>query len=644
MLNQPVFAQTGNRVLITAATPGGNTGQNFSPWLNDNLSDRVLSSWLGSNFQYVDVVLALAAPTQLTRLSLYDAEGTFTDNPVSLYAVRNGVRIYLGSFDGSRYLAWVDIAVAGGITADAIVVRKFGNNIPHKVQVFGTAVSGGTSVPTPTPTTVPTSSQIVVEVIFDRSPTTASSAYTDLKYGKEAVFQFEVDDNNAAALPIAEYLARSNDRPTFSDGCGNAVNYRMAVAVNSRTNSNNVDLGDGSAPGKMTWAQLAAFVRDGNALENHGMYHDLWGNFGPSGNVAQNLRDNLLNVYNRLKNNGVEYRMRTVVRPNNDQGYVPAADQAGYLAATSQGSENGYVKYPQQVRTVDLQTLPAGFVHLGRNFSDLNDGSQTSMVQSDLATMLAGSNATAHQLYRLGTHVAPFWAAQQMFNYLRWNANDRVWVTHMDELLEYFEVKRRVVKTEALRSNKLTITLDYGNVPVHNRFRDLSLRVNTGGASIQSVRVVGADNSSHNASTGLVNVFKRQTTFADPAATWQRESSSSSNVAVQPLATSSLSAATTAQPAAAPSSARAVKEPLSIFPNPFTARTTLQFALPRAEHATLELYDLTGKLVRRLYAGTPAAEQVQTIELASTGLRPNVYLVRLVTASKTATKRLVMTQ
>ena len=650
------FAQSENRVFFTAATPSKNTGQNFSPWLNDNLADRVLSSWQGSNFRYIDVTLPLPAPTQLSRLSLYDAEGVFTDNPATLYAVRNGVSTYLGTFDGSRYQVWVDVAVPAGTVADAIVVHKFGNNIPQKVQVFGAAPNGApsppsTPTPAPTPAPVPSSgNQITVEVTFDRGPAAASSTYTDLKYGKEAVFQFEVDDNNDVLLPIADYLARGNGRPTFSDGCGNAVNYRLAAAVNSRTNYNNVDLGDGTAPGKATWTQLANFVRDGNALENHGMYHDLWGNFGPSGDVAKNLRDNLLNVYDRLKANGVDYRMRTVVRPNNDQGYVPAADQAGYLAATSQGGENGYVKYPQQVRTVDLQTLPAGFVHLGRNFSDLNDGSQMSMVQSDLATMLSGSDATAHQLYRLGTHVAPFWAAQQMFDYLRWNANDRVWVTHMDELMEYLEIKRNVVKTESLRYNKLIITLDYGNVSVNNRFRDVSLRVNSGGASIQSVSVVGADNSSYNASTGLVNVFKRQTTFADPATSWQRSSGPTTANAIAAnantgIATSTGSAASPG-PEAATSTAltHTAAEPLSAYPNPFVARTTLQFTLPRSEKATLELRDLTGKLVRRLYTGTPPAEVVQTISLEGTGLSQKMYIVRLVTASKVFTKKLVLAQ
>ena len=180
--------------------------------------------------------------------------------------------------------------------------------------------------------------------------------------------------------------------------------------------------------------------------------------------------------------------------------------------------------------------------------------------------------------------------------------------------------------------------LNYGNVSANNRFRDVSLRVSAGGASIQSVRVVGADNSSYNASTGLVNVFKRQTTFADPAASWQRSSSP----------TSSSSAGNSPAPSPAPAASAALPstaaEPLSAYPNPFTARTTLRFALPRSEKATLELRSLTGQLVRVLYVGTPSAEEVQTIELASTGLSQQLYIVRLITASKVFTKKLVLAQ
>jgi len=641
-LSQRGFSQAPERIKITAATPLEDTGQDYSPWLNDDLNDLVASNWQANNLKYSGVTLSLEKQAPVSRLSLYDGNGEFADKPAYLFALNGNTKTYLGTFTGLGFQAWADIALPQAVTADAILIWKYGNNIPQKINVFGASLAGPAipatlatpapvpvPVPTWTPAPVPTGTkQIIVEVTFDRAPTAASSTFADLKYGKEAVFQFEVDDNNDVLLPIADYLARRSGRPTLTDGCGNAVNYRIAAAVNSRTNFNNVDLGDGSAPGKVTWAQLAAFVKDGNALENHGYYHSLWGNYGTSGDVAKNLRDNLLNVYTRLKDYGVDYRMRTVVRPNDDAGYIRAADQAGYLAATSQGMENGYQKYPAQTSTFDIQTLPAGFAHLGRSFSDLGDGSEMNAVQGDLQRILTGSNASTHLLYRLGTHIAPFWATQQIFNYLGSNANDRVWVAPMAELMEYLEVKRKVVKTETLNNNKLIITLDYRNLPAINRYRDLSLNINGGNAKIQNVAVVGADNSSYNAGRGLVNVFKQQTTFANPDMEWQSNSSwaSSDDATASGAATEGLA------------------KQLSAYPNPFTSQTTVEITLPQAEKVTLEVYDLKGRLVRRLFSGTTEAGVAKSFALNAKGLSQNVYLVRLVTPTKVLTQKLVLTQ
>jgi hypothetical protein len=126
------------------------------------------------------------------------------------------------------------------------------------------------------------------------------------------------------------------------------------------------------------------------------------------------------------------------------------------------------------------------------------------------------SSSLVHKLYRLGTHSynSGNWNGFKSFiDHLDSVSNDAIWVTSLQELLEYLEVKRLVSKTETLDGNVLTISLDLSKVPASNRFRDMSLLIN-GGAAISSVTVSGADNFSYNDS-GLINILKKKI-VADP--------------------------------------------------------------------------------------------------------------------------------
>lgn len=134
------FGQTPTRIKISAITPSENTGQNYTPWLNDDLSSLVQSVW-GNNIKWVDVKLTLEKRTKITKLSLYDYEGTFSDNPVSIYGLDGTTKTLIGVFKGLTYKQFVDIVVTNPFEIDAIIIHKYGNNIPQKVQIYGTEVS-----------------------------------------------------------------------------------------------------------------------------------------------------------------------------------------------------------------------------------------------------------------------------------------------------------------------------------------------------------------------------------------------------------------------------------------------------------------------------------------------------------------------
>ncbi|WP_461491825.1 family 10 glycosylhydrolase [Pontibacter sp. HJ8] len=81
---------------------------------------------------------------------------------------------------------------------------------------------------------------------------------------------------------------------------------------------------------------------------------------------------------------------------------------------------------------------------------------------------------------------------------------------------------------------------------------------------------------------------------------------------------------------------------LSAYPNPFTNETTVQFTLDKAEEkAVLEIYDLHGNLVERLFEGSTEANRRYSFEVNTRSLQNRVYLARLVTSDQVYTFRLL---
>jgi hypothetical protein len=141
-----------SRILIDQITPTINTGMNFQPWLNDNLNNLVSSVWNGSNMQYVDVKLQLHHRTRVSKISLYDEAGTFTSNPCYVFTKKDTAVKLIGIFQGLQYKQFVPYIIGEGLQADEIIIRKYGNNIPQKVQVFGRCIPNDPGLPFVVPT------------------------------------------------------------------------------------------------------------------------------------------------------------------------------------------------------------------------------------------------------------------------------------------------------------------------------------------------------------------------------------------------------------------------------------------------------------------------------------------------------------
>ena len=136
-----------DRLTIKCITPAKNTGQSYDAWQTDNLDSLIPSIWSESNFRYVDVRLELESRSSVTKISLYDYEGKFPDNPASLYAVDGNEKTLIGYFNGEAYKEFVNLIPSVPIAATAIIVHKYCNNLPQKIRIYGNILTG-TAAPT----------------------------------------------------------------------------------------------------------------------------------------------------------------------------------------------------------------------------------------------------------------------------------------------------------------------------------------------------------------------------------------------------------------------------------------------------------------------------------------------------------------
>jgi hypothetical protein len=131
-------AQAADSLLrFTTVLPAANTGMNYQPWLHPSLDSLIASVWNSTNNNWVDVRLPLPGNYKISRIELYDHAGVFNTNPAVLLYQNDAVLTTVGNFTGPGFKSFVQYPLADTPRCNAIVVRKFGNNIPQKVRVYG---------------------------------------------------------------------------------------------------------------------------------------------------------------------------------------------------------------------------------------------------------------------------------------------------------------------------------------------------------------------------------------------------------------------------------------------------------------------------------------------------------------------------
>ncbi|MEM6316287.1 MAG: PKD domain-containing protein [Bacteroidota bacterium] len=81
---------------------------------------------------------------------------------------------------------------------------------------------------------------------------------------------------------------------------------------------------------------------------------------------------------------------------------------------------------------------------------------------------------------------------------------------------------------------------------------------------------------------------------------------------------------------------------LNIRPNPFRYRTNLVIDLPTAQKISLAVFDQSGRMVHQFFRGEYVAKGQHEVLLSASGLVGGLYIVRLQTASRTITKKVIL--
>lgn len=365
---------------------------------------------------------------------------------------------------------------------------------------------------------------IQVVVNFKSIPTAASSSFAPLKYNKDVAVRLEFDDGGSSVYTnvfkkLNGGLATNGvnyPATTYTDGAGKTINFRAGAAVFSINSFDGRDVLD-NYQGKVTWSQLKEMVAANWAIINH-----QYGGPDHSDRIQQ-VQDQNKYVYTKLKALGLEYRPRTLVVPGAEEGYTASAFELGMVLSSSEFGINQQDNFPflpndwsgkALVSAIPLKNTTLKRSNLGDDFLDAENFKRL------LDQSLASSTAT-NKYHIAGFSHGPSGGAEverfvDLMDYIKITGNDRVWVPNTQEFYEYLEVKNDVIKTETLSGNKLIITLDLLKVSEHNRFRDMSLLINSA-AEIKNVTVTNADESTYNATTNLINIYKQKTTFIDPA-------------------------------------------------------------------------------------------------------------------------------
>jgi hypothetical protein len=81
---------------------------------------------------------------------------------------------------------------------------------------------------------------------------------------------------------------------------------------------------------------------------------------------------------------------------------------------------------------------------------------------------------------------------------------------------------------------------------------------------------------------------------------------------------------------------------LNNYPNPFTEKTKVIFSVPQDDHIILDVYDVSGKLVQKLFNNDVSMNREYNVEFDGNGLPSGIYIYKMTTNSEVYTGKMLL--
>jgi hypothetical protein len=343
----------------------------------------------------------------------------------------------------------------------------------------------------------PVEAQRVV-ITFGSTPSTPSSlAFAPIKYDKDMAYSLTFDDSQADAYTVGlpflggGYVALNKTNYPgffFTDGCGNNVPFRGGIAWNT-ANVLGTDVHVGNAPSNLSWQQLDTLYALNWDVFNHSFDHK---SALESVLTDQDYRD-------EIDKNAVTMRERThknietpvFVIPSGDTKYAPFAFEKGYKAVFNQAGDVigiGGLKADDSIafNKVIFRSIINESVNQINPFDDaiqkcVNGAHYWFNEFNHRVDDITGTNKEL-QFYTFESHL------KYIAGRYGKNGTDQIWMAPLQEVTEYFYMRRTLKYTVSYDQNKMIIDFDMANVPTWFRRNNMTLKIN-GDADISTVTV-----------------------------------------------------------------------------------------------------------------------------------------------------------